>query len=561
VRVVRSDMRVKKVCARQAGDPIMSMQSSSRTDARPRVLFIYPSRPTTIAATIEIAISRLKLVNRNIEWYSWREVKSQGKVIPNAVSREIGACAAIVVDMTSLNLNVAFELGLAVGLGVPVLPIRDVSYQTGGGGSYRALGFVEALGCIDFRNSDDLVKRLGSGALPAEPPPAVDSAFSAHEPAGHLARSRRVLTVNGSFDTEGVRQLAKALEAAQVETDVVSTSWMSSLLENLPAMVSAAAGVVVHLMDTNRGGIMELLEPNCRGVSAENTRGIFIAGVTQGVGVPLILLQEGHEEPSVDYGRLVCSYADPSRIPQLLEDFLTGVLDSFTPAKGDYGALVRLSDLLIEPAVLGPKDPTEVLAACLDTSPTGLAEAWSAICVPLVSGQASRSYILRRTSNDHRDVADFMRSAAKHALANCRTRITPSDIHHAESLLSHVAKARIKQKLICLQHDGSRALDAFTGINEIVPADEIRGMLAAAGLRAQEANEALAVLLDAGAIGVWDPLIEAPTFNTNTERADDWTANEVSEGVLLAVHPSLHAALHVCPHALGAVWPPVWSAG
>jgi hypothetical protein len=541
----------------------MSLQPLRLSRPHSKVLFIYSSRPTTVATTIEIAISRLKLINRDVHWYSWREVNAEGTIIPATVSREIGGCAAVVADMTSMNLNIVFELGIAIGAGVQVVPIRDVSYESAdGGGRYKSLGFVDSLGAIDFRNSDDLVKRLATldlskptGAVPGlHPSPRTEVTVD-------TARSRHVLTVHGAFDTEGVRQLAAALEKAEVETRVISTSSISGLLEDLLAEVKGASGVIVHLMDPDRSHVIHLLEPNRRGVFAENARGVFIAGMANGAGIPLILLQEGYDRAPVDYSRLVQYYADPSQIKHLLRDYLTSLLDSFLPDTRDSAMLARLASAQEDPVVRGTTDPADALAACLGVSLNDLADGWLEVCVPLINDQSSYSYALQRTSGGAQDFIFFLRTAARQALARHRDRISQSDILHAESLSSEITLARMSQKLVALGKSGSSIADALTGISEILPADEIVNLLADAGLDAQEAIEALGVLLGEGALGVWDPRSEEPTFRVSAGHSDELSTRVVAGSVLLAVHPSLHSALRVRSHVLGSIWPPVWSVG
>jgi hypothetical protein len=526
---------------------------------RPRVMFIYPSLPTTIASTIEIAISRLKLVSRGVDWFSWREITSEGSIIPATVLREIGTCTAIIADMTSMNLNVSFELGIAIGLGVPVVPIRDVSYETrDGGGSYQALGFIDAMGCIDFRNSSDLVQRLAARPLDIRAPAmTVDHPWSPQAVAGGPAPARHVLTVHGAFETEGVHQVAMALERAQIEAEAVSTASMGSLVESLPLMVRAAAGVIVHLMDPGRRGVIGLLEPNRRGVSAENARGVFIAGVAHGAGVPLILLQEGYEKPPVDFGRLVRSYADPSRIPQLLEEFLASVIEHFVLDRGDRATLVRLSRGSTEPTAPATDDLRDVLAAFLRTSRAGLDDTWLRICVPLVEGQASQTYMLSRIPGNSEDLAHFLRMAASEGLARRRDRINRSDILYAESRLSEVLLTRIEQKLGAARGRGSPLRQALSGIGEIVPASELVTRLSGAGIDAAEAADTISLLFGDGAIGVWDPHTEKASFSRDSSDP----VQVIDDDVLLTISPSLHTVLRVRPHARGSLWPRVWSVG
>ena len=69
--------------------------------------------------------------------------------VKQVIGREPGA----------INFNVLFELGYAVGLAHPVLPIRDVSYARDAK-ELEELGFLDTLGYESFQNADEVVDRV-----------------------------------------------------------------------------------------------------------------------------------------------------------------------------------------------------------------------------------------------------------------------------------------------------------------------------------------------------------------------------------------------------------------
>ena len=54
-----------------------------------------------------------------------------------------------------MNFNLMFELGYAMGLGIPVIPIRDTTC-TLDSKEFESLGLIDTLGYLDFQNSEDL---------------------------------------------------------------------------------------------------------------------------------------------------------------------------------------------------------------------------------------------------------------------------------------------------------------------------------------------------------------------------------------------------------------------
>ena len=67
--------------------------------------------------------------------------------------------AAIVADVTTFNFNLMFEIGYAVGLGLPVIPIRDTSVVSDSQ-VFQAVGILDTFGYEDFANSDELTSAL-----------------------------------------------------------------------------------------------------------------------------------------------------------------------------------------------------------------------------------------------------------------------------------------------------------------------------------------------------------------------------------------------------------------
>src|SRR5262245_35306395 len=93
-----------------------------------KALFLYPSQPETIASTIEEAVNALRNTTGNPNWLTWKDLGVSGRIIFCQVCKAIRFTDLAVVDITTLNFNLLFEIGYAIGLGKPVLPIRDTNY-------------------------------------------------------------------------------------------------------------------------------------------------------------------------------------------------------------------------------------------------------------------------------------------------------------------------------------------------------------------------------------------------------------------------------------------------
>ena len=74
----------------------------------------------------------------------------------------------VVPDVTTLNFNLMFEIGYALGLGIPVLPIRDTTYVLDDK-VFGQIGLIDTIGYLNFQDSGDLAggvfSRLGQQAI------------------------------------------------------------------------------------------------------------------------------------------------------------------------------------------------------------------------------------------------------------------------------------------------------------------------------------------------------------------------------------------------------------
>ena len=81
-----------------------------------------------IAATIESAKQKLEVTSGGRTWKSWRQLPIIGRMIFCEVCKASRFATAVVADVTTLNFNLLFEIGFCIGLGKPVIPIRDTTY-------------------------------------------------------------------------------------------------------------------------------------------------------------------------------------------------------------------------------------------------------------------------------------------------------------------------------------------------------------------------------------------------------------------------------------------------
>lgn len=108
--------------------------------------FVYSSRPSQIAATIEKARTILQDGANGKDWKSWRSLPITGHVVFCEICKGIRFASAVIADVTTLNFNLLFEIGFTIGLGIPVVPIRDTTYISNKR-EFDELGVLDTLEC------------------------------------------------------------------------------------------------------------------------------------------------------------------------------------------------------------------------------------------------------------------------------------------------------------------------------------------------------------------------------------------------------------------------------
>jgi hypothetical protein len=291
--------------------------------------FVYPSKPATISATIESAVSRLENIAADRVWRTWRDLGPEGRIIFCEISKRLRFAETVVADVTTLNFNLLFEIGYAIGLGVPVIPIRDTSYIKDNK-DFDALGVLDTVGYLDFSNSAELADSI-LAAVPGNPFPLPPKKTYTESP---------LYVLKGPVSTEGTVQLLSTLKKARIgfrTYDPLETPRLS--LHEARRQVSGSVGVVAHL-----------LSPNRRDALITNALAALICGIAMAEQKVVVMLQEEVVPQPIDYRDVVQSYTSPGQIPTLLEKPILAVVQNM---QSDRARIVSMPETPLERVDLG----------------------------------------------------------------------------------------------------------------------------------------------------------------------------------------------------------------
>ena len=210
---------------------------------------------------------------------------------------------------------------------MPVIPIRDTNFQADRR-AFEELGLLDALGYVDFANSDELreklLERLPGTAL--APVPA------------HDFRESPIYVLKGPIETEGAIQMMSALKKSGIHFrtyDPVETPRLS--LHEARRQIAGSRGVIANL-----------LEPARAKAPQHNAQSALICGLALAQQKAVTMVQEGTIVQPVDYRDIVQTYTNPNNISGLLQPTLRRTLESLqevSTGSGKQANLLQTIDL------------------------------------------------------------------------------------------------------------------------------------------------------------------------------------------------------------------------
>jgi hypothetical protein len=280
-------------------------------------LFLYPSEPSIIAHIVEAALKETSLLSGDQNWTSWKHLDVPGQIIFCQICKALRFTKLVVADVSTLNFNVLFEIGYALGLGLNVIPIRDTTYLRDKR-LFEELGLLDTLGYLDFQNSESLAQALiqrKESPAPSLLRPSVNT-------------EQPLYIVKSPVQTDGMVRLLSTVKKAALKFrsfDLQETPRLS--LHEAFKQVFSSYGVLVHLIADDRAN-----------AKTHNGRCAFIAGLAMASGRHVLMLQEADAARPIDYRDIIRSYSDSAKVPELLLPFIRGVVGMFQNSK-----MVRLS--------------------------------------------------------------------------------------------------------------------------------------------------------------------------------------------------------------------------
>src|SRR5258705_8487004 len=124
-----------------------------------KVFFAYPSALLEVTQAIEGAGRLIAVRRHDLDLHLWVENDIAGRPLTDPIFEQINQCDILFADVTTVNFNVTFEIGYAIGRGKRVYITRN--------GNFRRetelidkIGIFDTLGFDTYSNEEDLAAIL-----------------------------------------------------------------------------------------------------------------------------------------------------------------------------------------------------------------------------------------------------------------------------------------------------------------------------------------------------------------------------------------------------------------
>jgi len=126
----------------------------------PTVGFIaYASALEIVGETIEAALEIYAERQGRDKIASWRENDIAGRFIIDPILENIAASQCLIADISTLNFNVTYEIGYAIGASKRVVLVKNKSIASDET-ELKRVGIFDTLGYVAYENAEELYRSL-----------------------------------------------------------------------------------------------------------------------------------------------------------------------------------------------------------------------------------------------------------------------------------------------------------------------------------------------------------------------------------------------------------------
>lgn len=274
-------------------------------------LYAYPSNPQAIGGTIEAALDTLKSTQGDQSIVSWKALDIFGNFITEEILERIASSDFLIADVSSLNCNVTYEIGYAIGKQKRILLTKNKSLKESQC-TITDVGIFDTLGYKEYVNSQELAGFV-RGIQDVTP-------LDLTKPINQKAP---VYLLDARYKTDWITRIVSRIKKARYTYRTFDPNESPRL----------SAYDAIQQVAQSYGVVVPLLSPGTIDDYTHNMRGAFIAGLADGMGKVLCILQDGDAPVPVDYRDFVNITYHPRDVDERIADFAALVAEAYQQGK------------------------------------------------------------------------------------------------------------------------------------------------------------------------------------------------------------------------------------
>ena len=273
----------------------------------PSIGFVaYASSPDMVGQTIDGALEIYAARQGRDRFASWRENDIAGRFVVDPILDNIAASQCLVADISTLNFNVAYEIGYAIGREKRAVLVKNKAVAMDET-ELRRVGIFDTLGYLTYENAEELYRVLAS--LKEFTPLKIGSAPSFGAP---------VYILQLPFNIDAQIRIVARVKKARLRFRSFDPAEQSRL----------PAPEAIESVASSFGVIVPLAPATMQDSRVHNLRAAFVAGLAHGMDKTTTLVQAGDDPVPLDYRDFVDSYRHPGMIDDIIERFALDVTDA-----------------------------------------------------------------------------------------------------------------------------------------------------------------------------------------------------------------------------------------
>ena len=275
----------------------------------------YPSKPISLAETIEGAIKEIR-GGQVVDIEGWKSKSVSGKFIMVEICKAIENCDIFICDLTSLNHNVLFELGFAIGRKKRIWILIDPNIQDSKH-NYEKFKLLTTVGYTPYSNSQDIERKFYE-EKPWEDlentiyKEAIESIITSITSRITSRNKDTLLYLKSGIETESSIKLSQSINHSRIpiivddpkEVRTQTLSWYAIETHN-------AFAVIAHF-----------LSPNHVGWQIHNAKNSFVSGLAFGFGKKLLMLAHDPYNSPIDYREILKTHKTAKICKNFAESWL-----------------------------------------------------------------------------------------------------------------------------------------------------------------------------------------------------------------------------------------------